>query len=134
MTPDERSASVLAQVEPAVAEKVDRVLRAMAALGHPMAAYSGLRTTEQQQALWAKGRSQPGPVVTYLDGIARRSRHQSGLAVDCAFVVSGGTPNNWGLSWDGPWECFGACAAAVGLVWGGSWKRLADKPHLELTE
>ena len=34
---------------------------------------SGLRTQEEQQALYAKGRTQPGDIVTYKDGINRRS-------------------------------------------------------------
>jgi hypothetical protein len=48
------------------------------------------RTQEQQRGLWAKGREQRGdlwvivgPVVTYCDGVARRSDHQDGRAIDC---------------------------------------------------
>lgn len=43
---------------------------------------SGLRTTKQQQALYAKGRTAPGGIVTYCDGVNKKSRHQGGRAVD----------------------------------------------------
>lgn len=43
---------------------------------------SGLRTQEEQQALYAKGRDGNGEIVTHKDGIDKRSKHQDGLAVD----------------------------------------------------
>ena len=42
----------------------------------------GLRTTEEQQELYAQGRTKPGYIVTYKDGIHKKSKHQDGLAVD----------------------------------------------------
>ncbi|MGB5850230.1 MAG: M15 family metallopeptidase [Ignavibacteriaceae bacterium] len=82
----------------------------------------GLRTLEQQKDLYAQGRTRPGRIVTNLDGIIKRSKHQDGLAVDVvpypidwenrerfvyfAGVVKGiaGTMNikiRWGGDWDG---------------------------------
>lgn len=43
---------------------------------------SGIRTLEEQQELYAKGRTKPGGIVTYKDGIVSKSKHQEGLAVD----------------------------------------------------
>ncbi len=43
---------------------------------------SGLRTTEDQVALYAKGRTESGRIVTYKDGITNKSYHQSGNAID----------------------------------------------------
>jgi len=43
---------------------------------------SGLRTAEEQAELYAQGRTKPGSIVTYKDGINSKSNHQSGLAVD----------------------------------------------------
>jgi len=43
---------------------------------------SGNRTAEEQQALYAKGRTEPGDIVTHKDGVNSKSRHQSGNAVD----------------------------------------------------
>lgn len=42
----------------------------------------GLRTQEEQQILYAQGRDEPGNIITYKDGVNKRSKHQTGLAVD----------------------------------------------------
>lgn len=133
MTP--RDTARLAGVHPTLVARLERVLEAMAALGHPMQVTDGLRTVQQQRRLYAKGRTAPGAIVTYADGELKKSNHQSkddglGHAVDCAFVVDGRP------SWDValPWQAYGACAEAVGLTWGGRWERLRDLPHVELPE
>ncbi len=113
----------LATLEPECREKVRLVLRLMAIAGHRMFVTSARRSTTEQAALYAQGRTVPGPIVTHLDGVARRSKHQDGVAVDCAFV--GEDP------WAGPWEMYGKFGEAVGLTWGGSWKKFKDRPHLE---
>lgn len=129
MSPDERTARTLATVDPVLADKVRLVLAAMGALQQPMVATDGRRTTAQQQRLYAQGRTKPGRIVTHLDGVTKRSRHQDGRAVDCCFVTQDGA--TWQPNWTGPWEAYGACAEALGLTWGGRW-RLRDRPHVEL--
>ncbi len=42
----------------------------------------GVRTTEEQQALYARGRTEPGGIVTNCDGVIAKSNHQGGFAVD----------------------------------------------------
>jgi peptidoglycan L-alanyl-D-glutamate endopeptidase CwlK len=123
----------LAGVHPDLIAKVNKVLSAMHALGFPMAVTDGVRTQQQQQKLYARGRTEPGPIVTYADGVMKKSNHQVkgdglGRAVDCAFVV-GGT-----FSWDArlPWKAYGACVEALGLRWGGSFTTLHDLPHMEM--
>lgn len=129
MNPDTRTTDTLASLEPVFAAKVRQVLAAMAALGYPMVAYDGRRTTEQQVKLYAQGRTAPGRIVTNADGVKKRSRHQDGVAVDCAFLQP--KPGGWTLTWTGPWPAYGACGEALGLVWGGRFKSLQDLPHLE---
>jgi peptidoglycan L-alanyl-D-glutamate endopeptidase CwlK len=114
-------------------DRVSRVFDAMAALGFSMMVTDGVRTEARQRALYAQGRTEPGPIVTKADGIVKKSNHQvkddgMGHAVDCCFVVDGEP------SWDArePWAAYGACAQAVGLKWGGSWESLHDLPHVEL--
>ena len=86
----------------------------------------GARTAAQQAALYAQGRTAPGLIVTAADGTAgTKSKHQSGTAADCCFLVAG-VP-----TWDGPWEEYGTAAEDEGLVWGGRWKK-PDRPHVEL--
>lgn len=126
----ERDRQRLGAVQGLLAEKVERILRAMEGLGFPMLVTDGHRTTAQQIALYAKGRTAPGSIVTYADGILKTSAHQDGRAVDCTFLVDGQP------SWDArlPWKAYGACAEAVGLVWGGNWTSLHDLPHVELAK
>lgn len=131
MSPEARTRRVLAELEPALAAAVAKVLAGMAASGHPMVAYDGRRTGEEQAALYAAGRTAPGRIVTYADGIKVRSAHQDGRAVDCAFVLRRDGPQGWALTWSGPWAAYGALGEAEGLVWGGRWK-LRDHPHLAL--
>ena len=90
---------------------------------------SGYRTTEEQQELYAQGRTKPGAIVTKTDGVTRRSKHQGlleepgvSLAVDIipypvdwldkerfyffagftyAMAVHMGIKVRWGGDWDG---------------------------------
>ncbi len=114
----------------AVAEAA--LVAAMAHLGHPMMVTDGWRTISDQWNLWLKGRPWlPGGtrerVVTFSDGLEKKSHHQSGRAADCCFVVDGKP------SWDEalPWQDYGEAAEAAGLEWGGRWTT-PDKPHVQL--
>lgn len=126
MTP--RDKRRLTDCHPSLVGKVALLLHRMEALGHPMFVTEGVRTAERQAALYAQGRTTPGPIVTKCDGVRRRSNHQVkkdgyGYAVDLAF--RGPTP------FDGPWELFGKEARALGLKWGGDFPSF-DGPHVEL--
>jgi peptidoglycan LD-endopeptidase CwlK len=123
----------LTGVHPVLADKVMRVMAAMEVLGFRMMVTDGVRTLKEQQALYAKGRTKPGKIVTYADGVKRKSNHQPhddgfGHAVDCAFLVDG--KPSWAE--DMPWRAYGECAKALGLEWGGDWVRPVDRPHVEL--
>lgn len=125
-------------LHPLLVSKLARVLAAMDALGYPMRIVSTVRTTEEQQALYAQGRTKPGPVVTNADGVRTKSNHQAkadgfGYAADCAFLDLR-TENPTDVVWDNdlPWATYGACARAVGLRWGGDFKSIVDRPHVEL--
>ncbi len=90
----------------------------------------GVRTVDRQQALYAQGRTLPGAIVTYKDGLIHRSNHQPhadglGYAVDCAFVSA--RPFAQGH----PWERYGLALESKGLRWGGRWA-MQDLPHAEL--
>ena len=128
---------MLANIHPLLVERIGRVLDAMGILGYPMKIVQGLRTVAQQQALYAKGRTEPGPIVTNADGVRIPSFHQArtdglGHAVDCAFVGPEPFAEHW------PWHVYGACVKVVGLTWGGEFKARPgfpagpDRPHAEL--
>lgn len=123
----------LVGVHPDLVVKVIRILTAMESLHLKMLVTDGVRTLEQQMALYAQGRTMPGHIVTNCDGVLKRSNHQPhddgfGHAVDCCFVLNG-VP-----SWDKslPWILYGGMAQQQGLVWGGTFKTLVDLPHVEL--
>ncbi len=81
------------------------------------------RSIEEQNRLYAQGRTRPGPIVTNAKG--GESWHNYGLAADYAFVVNGK------VTWDGPWARFGRLARANGLEWGGDWRKFCDRPHVQ---
>ena len=122
---------LLVDVHPTLAAAVRRIVSALSAEGHTAIITQGVRTTAQQQALYAHGRTLPGKVVTNADGVTKKSRHQLrngyGRAVDFAWIVDGK------VTWDGPWERLGELAREHGLKWGGDWK-FPDRPHVELPD
>jgi hypothetical protein len=121
-------------LHPDLVAKINRVLAGMSAIGFPMKIVQGLRTVEEQQKLYAQGRTITGKIVTDADGVKVRSNHQAGpdglgRAVDCAFL--GSDPFSDSL----PWSLYGAACEAVGLVWGGGTKagwHGQDRPHAQL--
>jgi len=131
---DAHDTALLAEVHPVLADKARRILAAMAELGFPMCVTDGLRTDSEQVALYAKGRTTPGPVVTNADGVIKRSNHQRhsdgwGRAVDMAFLDENNQPT-W--SDEMPWNCYAECARALGLIAGAMWVHFPDRPHIEL--
>jgi peptidoglycan L-alanyl-D-glutamate endopeptidase CwlK len=135
-----RDLARLAATHPDLHGRCVTILLTMDAFQHPMTVTAAVREDAEQQALYAKGRTAPGSIVTNADGILKRSNHQRkadgmGHAVDMAFLVDGpdrdselDTP-----SWDEshPWAVYGALAEALGLTWGGRWPTLRDLPHIE---
>ena len=86
----------------------------------------GMRNLERQQKLFMRK-------ATLLDGVTRKSRHQTGHAVDLGVFVDGE------LRWD--WPLYHKVARAMKnaakqlgtpLEWGGDWKRFPDGPHFQL--
>jgi len=86
---------------------------------------SGYRSWHEQDALYARGRTAPGPIITNARG--GQSWHNFGLAADYVFVVKGR------VTWDGPWDRFGGIAVECGLEWGGNFEAFKDRPHVQMT-
>jgi hypothetical protein len=67
------------QLAPEFRERLQRVMERMKQeFGHDVSVLETVRTPERQAALFAQGRSAPGPVVTW----TRNSKHSKGLAAD----------------------------------------------------
>jgi hypothetical protein len=117
----------LQRLHPALASAVRATIADLASRGMSVEVVQGLRTFEEQDALFAKGRTEPGQIVTQARG--GESNHNFGLAADlCPF--SDGKPD-WAAPID-VWAAIGKAAAAHGLEWGGGWKKFVDKPHVQL--
>lgn len=102
----------------------------------------GLRTIAEQNALYAKGRSKPGPKVTNAKGGS--SYHNYGLAIDFALLYDRDGNGTWEtLSWDTvkdfdgdtlpDWKEVVSVFERAGYTWGGRWATLVDAPHLQKT-
>lgn len=124
-----RDRAFLEKLSPEAASRGERLLQAMALLGHPIRITSGTRTAAEQAALYAQGRTTAGTIVTNADGIKTLSNHQRGRAFDVAFLEDGAP------SWaeHHPWPLLGTVGEALGLSWGGRWTapNRPDRPHFQ---
>lgn len=86
---------------------------------------SGFRSYEEQDALYAQGRTAPGPIIT--NATAGYSNHNFGIAFDIG-VFEGNR-----YFGDSPkYKAVGVIGMDLGLEWGGSWKTIIDQPHFQL--
>ena len=103
-------------------------------LGVQYIAICGLRSWEEQERLYAKGRTAPGARVT--NARPGSSMHNYGLAIDCGVFLlkkylDAGSPADQKLA-DRMHRAAGEIAGKHGLRWGGDFKSLYDAPHFEL--
>lgn len=84
-----------------------------------------LRTFEEQDLLYQKGRTRPGPKVT--NAKAGQGFHNYGLAIDFALQVDG----KIGWKVDDNWMKVVNIFKKYGFTWGGDWKGFKDYPHVE---
>ena len=87
-----------------------------------------LRTKEEQNKLYAKGRTEEGKIVTWVQ--YPYSNHNWGMAFDICRNVGKGAYYDA----DGWFKKVGQVGKKFGLTWGGDWKDSPDKPHFELTK
>lgn len=93
---------------------------------------SGTRTWAQQDALYAKGRTKPGKIVTKARG--GQSNHNFGVAVDFGIFKNGVYLDNkakFSAVVLRIYKAIAKVAKALGILWGGDWKRFRDAPHFE---
>lgn len=102
----------------------------------------GLRTIEEQDALYAQGRTKQGKVVTNAKGGS--SFHNYGLAIDFAILTdkdNNGTFEDlsWGIKKDNDKDGVADWLEVVkvfedaGYEWGGKWHSIKDYPHIQKT-
>ena len=85
------------------------------------------RTVEEQDELYAQGRTKAGSIVTNAKGSDYGSQHQWGIAFDFFKNEEGHAYDD--LSF---FNEVAAIAKGLGLGWGGDWVSFVDRPHLYL--
>jgi peptidoglycan L-alanyl-D-glutamate endopeptidase CwlK len=115
---------------PSVRAKVEQWHAACLARGVEMLVYCTRRTALEQEALYAKGRTAPGPKVT--NAGPWQSWHQYGRAID-AVPLDAGKPV-WKYSpANGLWAVAAEEGAKAGLEWAGRWRTFREYVHWQDT-
>lgn len=117
----------LEDLHPLVEDKARDWLSICKAKGYDVLITCTLRTNGEQDALYAKGRTAPGTIITNAKG--GQSYHNYGLALDFCPIVNGK------CAWE-RYDLFkeiASIAKSIGFSWGGDWKTFVDQPHLQMT-
>lgn len=117
------------QLYPPFFERAQKVVQQLFEAGKPYWVIEGCRSYERSDALYAQGRTAPGPIVS--NARAGQSAHNFGIAVD---VVLDGYIDRAGLQPDWRPESYiplGPVVRANGLIWGGDWV-FKDRPHFQV--
>lgn len=101
----------------------------------------GHRSAKEQKELYDKGRATKGNIVTYCDGIIKKSKHNyyPSLAFDIICYVNGK------ITWENSVyvevgthimevaeKLFEEDKISNRISWGGSWHRFKDWPHFQI--
>ena len=118
---DKRSEKNLENLEPDIADQARQLINRLKKMGIDAKITSGYRSCEEQDKLYAQGRTTPGKKVTNAKG--GESPHNSGEAFDIT-IFKDNKP-----SYDpGAYNRAGAAGNNMGLDWGG---RFGDRPHFQ---
>jgi hypothetical protein len=122
---DQRSEKNIATLVPNAQAQARAFLQAVLDAGILARIIDGSRTFSQQDALFAKGRTKPGPKVTNARG--GFSNHNFGIAWDIGIFSASGKY----LDESPLYKKAGKIGRDLGLEWGGDWSGLVDEPHFQ---
>jgi peptidoglycan L-alanyl-D-glutamate endopeptidase CwlK len=117
--------SLLPKVRPLFVQLLDHLQEHFEPKGITPRFISGTRTFAEQDAIFAKGRTAPGPRVTNARG--GFSNHNYGIAVDIGLFKG----KEYLTSSPFYKEIGDVVALFPQLEWGGSWKTITDEPHVQ---
>lgn len=119
--------SLIATLRTPVQEKTRALLAAALAAGIKLHVVQAFRSSAEQAAIYAQGRTKPGAIVSYAK--PGTSYHEWGLAFDVAVDKDGQPtwPRDTKL-----WNQIGALGESVGLTWGGRFPS-PDLGHFQLS-
>jgi peptidoglycan L-alanyl-D-glutamate endopeptidase CwlK len=121
---DERSVKNIATLLPEAQPYARALVYEARAAGIDIKVISGTRSYQEQDELYAQGRTKPGPIVT--NARAGQSYHNFGLAFDAGVFRNGEY-----IEECPEYAALGALGKRIGLEWGGDWISLADEPHFQ---
>ncbi|KRE49375.1 hypothetical protein ASG81_05270 [Paenibacillus sp. Soil522] len=125
----------ITELHPVVFAKQNELISEAGKAGITILITDGFRSNEEQDAIYAKGRTSEGKIVTQVQG--GQSYHNYGLAIDFALRTKKGEVV-WDMKYDGnkngqaDWMEVVAIAKRLGFTWGGDWKNFPDYPHLQI--
>ncbi|OME50660.1 hypothetical protein BSK59_22415 [Paenibacillus odorifer] len=96
----------------------------------------GLRSIDEQNDLYAQGRTKQGSIVTNAKG--GYSYHNFGLAIDFVLLLPDGKNVTWDMNTDynsnnmKDWIEVVDEAKRLGFEWGGDWTSFKDYPHFQM--
>lgn len=120
----------LNDLDPRVREAAQKMIDKLKDQGIEILVTCTYRSPEEQDALYAQGRTKPGPKVT--NARAGQSAHQYRLAFDVV-PMRNGKPV-WGTSAASDmaiWQEVGKAGEYFGLEWAGRWVSFKEYPHFQ---
>ena len=125
------------KLHPTLQAKIKQLIKECKAVGITIEIGECLRTVAEQDALYAKGRTAPGSIVTNAKGKSYSSMHQWGVAFDFYLKMDiDGDRKTSDDAYNNATQAFnkvGAIGKKLGLEWGGDRKSIKDLPHLQLS-
>lgn len=138
---DARTEKNLATLDPVAAPTFRQLVSTARKIGRvndvDVKVISAHRTWEEQDQLYAKGRTAPGKIVTRARG--GYSNHNFGIAIDFGIFkgskyLDGGTPSDKKLARNVHVQIADAAKlAGLDTQWGGDWSGFEDFPHHEIS-
>jgi peptidoglycan L-alanyl-D-glutamate endopeptidase CwlK len=124
-----RSEKRILTLHPALQVRAFELIKRAYRAGIPISISQALRTIEEQEALYAQGRTAPGNIVTWV----RRSYHNFGLAFDFVLLTEDGSDCIWDDDNPGYMQVV-ELGEILGLESGARWQpSQRDIPHFQLT-
>jgi peptidoglycan L-alanyl-D-glutamate endopeptidase CwlK len=125
MAIDARSKKNIATLKPEVRPLAAKLIETALVQGINAKVICGTRTYEEQDELYAQGRTKPGNIVTKARG--GQSLHNFGIAWDIGIFSADGKKY---YPESAAYEVVGKIAESLNLEWGGRWE-FKDEPHVQ---
>lgn len=126
------------ELHPVLQQRVRQLIDLCAKNGISIGISECVRTVAEQDALYAKGRTKSGKIVTNCKGVSYSSMHQWGVAFDFYLKMDvdrdGQTTDDAFNNATRLFNKVGELGQSIGLEWGGSWKSFKDLPHFQLPD